>query len=105
QAFTQGDGEQIVGPVQKLVVTLPSADRGRGSLFPRFGRKGAGAFLLSSANLPLTVSGGRFRTLASTTASRWGLRASRWTTAVAGVRDGRNVAGLSPDVPARVRRG
>jgi hypothetical protein len=102
QAYVQGDTEQVVGPVQKLVVTLPAADRGRGSLFPRFGRKGANAFLLSSANLPLTVSQGRFRKLAATTASRWGLRASRWTTAVAGVQDGRSVAGFSPDVPAGV---
>jgi hypothetical protein len=102
QAFAQGDGEQVVGPVQKLVVTLPAADRGRGSLYPRFGRKGTSAFLLSSANLPLNVSRGRLRTLARTTASRWGLRASRWTTAVAGVRDGRSVAGFSPDVPAGV---
>jgi hypothetical protein len=102
QAYVQGDTEQVVGPVQKLVVTLPEVDRGRGSLFPRFGRKGANAFLVSSANLPLTVSRGRFRRLAATTASRWGLRASRWTTAVAGVRDGRSVAGFSPAVPAGV---
>jgi hypothetical protein len=102
QGYAQGDGEQIVGPVQKLVVTLPAADRGRGSLYPRFGRKGASAFLLSSANLPLNVSRGRLRTLARSTAARWGLRASRWTIAVAGMRDGRSVAGFSPDVPAGV---
>jgi hypothetical protein len=102
QAYVQGDGEQVVGPVQKLVVTLPAADRGRGSLYPRFGRKGASAFLLSLANLPPNVSRGRFRALARTTASRWGLRASRWTTAVAGVRDGRSVAGFSADVPTGV---
>jgi hypothetical protein len=102
QAYVQGDAEQMVGPVQKLVVSLPAVDRGRGSLFPRFGRKGAAAFLLSSANLPLTVSRGRFRRLAATTATRWGLRATRWTPAVAGVQDGRSVAGFSPDVPAGV---
>jgi hypothetical protein len=102
QAYVQGDGEQIVGPVQKLVVTLPAADRGRGSLYPRFGRKGASAFLLSSANLPLNVSRGRLRRVVRTAASRWGLRASRGTPAVAGVRDGRSVAGFSPDIPAGV---
>src|SRR5262245_49842538 len=92
QAYVEGDTDTVIGPVQKLEVKLPAADRGRGRLFPRFGRKGANAFRLSSVNLPLTVSRGRFRALATTTASRWGLRAARWTTAVAGVRDGKSVA-------------
>jgi hypothetical protein len=102
QAYVQGDTEQVIGPVQKLVVRLPAADRGRGSLFPRFGRKGANRFLLSAANLPLDVSRDRFRRLATTTGARWGLHASRWTTAVAGAHDGRSVAGFSPAVPAGV---
>jgi hypothetical protein len=42
------------------------------------------------------------RVLARTTAARWGLRASRWTRLVAGVRDGHDVAGFSPDVPEGV---
>jgi hypothetical protein len=68
-------------------------------LYPRFGRKGAAAFRVSSANVPLAVSKARFRTLARTTAARWKLRARGWTTAVAGVQDGKSVAGFSPDVP------
>jgi hypothetical protein len=99
QAYAEGEA---AGPVQQFVVTLPAADRGRGRLYPRFGRRGANAFLVSSANLPPTVSAARFRRIAQTTASRWGLRATRGTTAVAGVQDGRSVAGFSPDLPAGV---
>ncbi len=102
QAYVPGDPPQLVGPVQKLDVTLPAADRGRGRLFPRFGRKGAATFLLSSANLPTAVSRGRFRSLARTTAARWGLRAAGWTHLTAGVQDGYDVAGFSPNVPAGV---
>jgi hypothetical protein len=102
QAYVQEPTGLVLGPVQKLVVTLPVAERGRGLLYPRFGRKGATTFLLSSANLPAAVSKSRFRKLARTTAARWGLRASTWTSRVAGVRDGHNVAGFSPDVPAGV---
>jgi hypothetical protein len=102
QAYVQELTGPVLGPVQKLVVTLPAADRGRGRLYPRFGRKGSATFLLSSANLPAAVSPARFRTLARTTAARWGLRASRWTRFVAGVRDGHDVAGFSADVRAGV---
>jgi hypothetical protein len=102
QAYLQGETEQVIGPVQKLVVTLPASDRGRGSLSPRFGRKGASAFLVSSVNRPPSVSKSRFRSLARTTAARWKLRAASWTTAVAGVRDGKSVAGFSADVPTGV---
>jgi hypothetical protein len=99
QAFGQEPTGLVVGPVQKLVVRLPAAERGRGRLYPRFGRKGSTSFLLSSANLPAAVSAARFRTLARTTAARWGLRASRWTRLEAGIRDGHDVAGFSADVP------
>jgi hypothetical protein len=99
QAYMQGDTDQVIGPVQKFEVTLPAKDRGRGSLFPRFGRKGGASFLISAGNLPAAVSKTRFRTLAHTAAVRWRLRARGWTTAVAGVHDGKSVAGFSPDVP------
>jgi hypothetical protein len=102
QAYVQEPTGMALGPVQKLVVKLPAADRGRGRLYPHFGRKGSALFLLSSANLPDAVSKARFRTLAWTTAARWGLRASKWTSLVAGVRDGHNVAGFSADVPEGV---
>jgi hypothetical protein len=102
QAYVPGDPPQLVGPVQKLEVTLPAADRGRGRLFPRFGRKGSATFLVSSAELPTAVSRTRFRTLARTAAARWGLRAAGWTRLTAGVRDGYDVAGFSPDVPTGV---
>ena len=58
-------------------MTLPAADRGRGSLYPKFGKKGSARFLVSTANLPSSVSKTRFKTLAKTTAKRWGLRAAR----------------------------
>jgi hypothetical protein len=102
QAFVPGEPPQLVGPVQKLQVTLPPGDRGRGRLFPRFGRRGSARFLESMANLPATVSRTRFRTLARATAARWGLRAAGWTRLTAGARDGYDVAGFSPDVPAGV---
>jgi hypothetical protein len=99
QAFVQEPGGVATGPAQKLVVKLPAADRGRGRLYPRFGRKGAATFLISSANLPAAVSKTRLRALIRTTAARWGLHATGWTRLVAGERDGHNVAGFSPDVP------
>jgi hypothetical protein len=102
QAYVQDPTGLVLGPVQKLVVTLPAGDRGRGRLYPRFGRRGSASFLLSSANLPVAVSKGRFRALAGTTAARWGLRASRWTRLVAGARDGHSVAGFSAEVPEGV---
>jgi hypothetical protein len=102
QAFIQAPSGTVIGPVQKLEIALPAADRGRGRLYPRFGRRGATTFLISSADLPAGVSRARFRTLARTAAARWGLRASRWTRLVAGTRDGHDVAGFSPDVPAGV---
>jgi hypothetical protein len=102
QAYVQEPTGLALGPVQKLVVTLPAADRGRGRLYPRFGRKGSTTFLLSLADLPAAVSKSRLRKLARSTASRWGLRASRWTRLVAGVRDGHDVAGFSADVPEGV---
>ena len=39
--------------MQELTVTLPIADRGRGKLFPRYGRRSSGkSFYLSSADFP-----------------------------------------------------
>lgn len=102
QALVQDPAGTVAGPVQKLVVRLPAGDRGRGRLYPRFGRKGAATFLVSTADMPDAVSRTRFRALARTTAARWGLHAAGWTTLVAGVRDGHDVAGFSADVPTGV---
>ena len=45
QAYLTGDAatgaEEPVGPVQELTVTLPYADKGRGKLFPKYGRRAA----------------------------------------------------------------
>jgi len=107
QAYLTGDAatsaEEPVGPVQELTVTLPYADKGRGTLFPKYGRRGATQrFYLSSAGFPGTVTGARFQKVVRTAASRWGLRALRWTSVEAGVRDGFNVAGFSSSVEAGV---
>jgi hypothetical protein len=99
QAYVTGDDDSI-GPVRELIVTQPAADKGRGSLFPRFGKKGAASFYLSSRNFPATVDGRRFQTLARTAAARWKLKALRWTSVKAGVRDGYSVAGFSTSIPA-----
>ncbi len=103
QAYLQGEAadesEDPIGPVRELVVTQPMAFRGRGKLFPKFGRGGGTSFYLSSAGFPATVTGKRFRALAKETAARWGLRTLRWTSAVAGRQDGFNVAGFSSAVP------
>jgi hypothetical protein len=103
QAYLEGaaadQSEEPVGPVRELVVTQPMASRGRGRLFPKFGHRGGASFYLSSAGFPAGVTGKRFQALARTTAARWGLRALRWTSAVAGRQDGFNVAGFSSAVP------
>lgn len=89
-----------VGPVRKLTVTLPRADRGRGPLYPRYGHRGHASFYLSSANWPAGLSGLRFQSVIRAAAARWGLRALRWTSLKAGRRDGFNVAGFSRRMPA-----
>ena len=101
QAYVTGDGDdRPIGPVRQLTVTLPAADRGRGKLFPKFGKKGSTSFLISTANLPDAVSKTRFKSLARTAARRWGLKPGSTTKVVAGVQDGLNVAGFSTAVPA-----
>src|SRR4051794_27382271 len=88
--------EQPIGPVQQLTVRLPYAEKGRGALFPKYGRRGSEkSFYLSSAGFPATVTGPRFQKVAKTAAARWGLKAGRWTSLEAGVEDGFNVAGFS----------
>ena len=67
QAYLTGaavDGaEEPIGPVQPLTVRQPMADRGRGKLFPRYGRNSTGkSFFLSSTDFPGTVDGARFKT-------------------------------------------
>jgi hypothetical protein len=103
QAYLTGapadDAEEPIGPVRELTVTQPMPLRGRGKLFPRFGRRGDASFYLSSASFPEPVTGKRFQKLARTAAARWGLHALRWTSAVAGQQDGFNVAGFSTKVP------
>lgn len=104
QAYVSGEGTdgsgQPIGPVQQLTVTLPATDRGRGKLYPKFGKKGTASLLVSSANLPEAVTAKRFKTLTKTTAKRWGLKAGATTKLVAGVQDGHSVAGFSTDVPS-----
>jgi hypothetical protein len=106
QAYLAGaaadESEEPVGPVRELVVTQPMAYRGRGRLFPKFGHRGGASFYLSSAGFPATVTGKRFQAVAKKTGARWGLKALRWTTAVAGQQDGFNVAGFSSAVPKDV---
>jgi hypothetical protein len=106
QAYVTGDAasglDEPVGPVEELEVRQHVVDRGRGRLYPRFGRRGKASFYLSSANFPATVDGRRFQKLAKQTAARWGLRALRWTSVKAGVRDGFSVAGFSTTVPRGV---
>jgi hypothetical protein len=107
QAYLTADAatgaEEPVGPVQELTVTLPYADKGRGKLYPKFGRRGVQKrFYLSSAGFPDAVSGTRFEKVVRTAASRWGLKALRWTSVKAGVQDGFNVAGFSSKVEAGV---
>jgi hypothetical protein len=103
QAYLTGapadDAEEPIGPVRELTVMQPMPLRGRGTLFPRFGRRGDASFYLSSASFPEPVTGKRFQKLARTAAARWGLHALRWTSAVAGQQDGFNVAGFSSKVP------
>jgi hypothetical protein len=89
-----------IGPVRTLTVTLPAVDRGRGALYPRYGKRGHGSFYLSSANWPKTLDGLRFRALAKTAAKRWGLKALTWTSLAAGKRDGFSVVGFSNKLPA-----
>ena len=67
-------------------MTLPAADKGRGSLFPRFGKRGHDELLPVLADFPVTVNGARFQTVAKTAATRWGLKALRWTSVEGGRR-------------------
>ncbi len=103
QAYLTGapadDAEEPIGPVRQLTVTQPMALRGRGKLFPRFGRGGNTSFYLSAAEFPSGISSKRFQSLARTAAARWGLHALRWTSAGAARQDGFNVAGFSSSVP------
>jgi hypothetical protein len=106
QAYLTGDAatgaEEPIGSVQELDVTLPYADKGRGKLFPKFGRKGIRRFYLSSAGFPDSISGARFKTVAKAAAARWGLKTLHWTSVEAGVHDGFNVAGFSTSLDSGV---
>ena len=79
--------EEPIGPVQELNVTLPTADKGRGKLFPRFGKQGNDELLSVLDELPRDGRRARAsRRVAKTAAARWGLKALRWTSVKAGVR-------------------
>ncbi len=67
-----------------------------------YGRRGQVSFYLSSEDFPPTLDGARFQAIAKKAASRWGLKALRWTSAQAGKRDGFSVAGFSAKVPRGV---
>src|SRR5262245_54606029 len=44
--YWQANADDQPGPVQELEVTLPSADVGRGKLYPKFGNRGSWTFAL-----------------------------------------------------------
>jgi hypothetical protein len=89
----------IVGQAESFEVVQRAAARRRHRLYPHSGRRGQGGFYLSNAGFPEGVSGSRFRSVVRRSARRWGLRARHWTSAVAGPRDGYNVAGFNARVP------
>ena len=68
---------------------------------PKYGRKGTAELLPLDRGLPGVGRRTRFKKLAKTTASRWGLKARRWTSAKAGVQDG----SASPASRRRCRAG
>jgi hypothetical protein len=90
----------VVGQAETFEVIQPAANRRKRKLFPRKGRRGHGSFYLSNVGFPAGVTAERFEALSHSGARRWGLRARRWTAAVAGPRDGYNVAGFNPSVPS-----
>jgi hypothetical protein len=96
QAYLTGaaatSAEDPVGPVETFTVTAPR--RAAKRLAPSFGRTNHQAFYLSDARFPSGVSPARFRAVMRRSAARWGLKARRWTTAVAGRPDGFPVAGF-----------
>ena len=109
QAYLTGDAangaEEPIGPVQELDVTLPYRRQGPRQRCSRSSAAAASkSFYLSSAGFPGSVAATRFQKVVKTAASRWGLKALRWTSAKAGVQDGFNVAGFSSSVDARRAR-
>jgi hypothetical protein len=84
--------EDPVGPVESFTVTAPR--RAANRLSPAFGRTNREDFYVSSAGFPSGVDPSRFRTVIRRSAARWGLKARRWTSAVAGRADGFQVAGF-----------
>ena len=90
----------VVGQAETFEVLQPAANRRKSKLFPRKGRRGHGSVYLSNVGFPAGVTADRFESVIRRSASRWGLRSRRWTSAVAGPRDGHNVAGFNPLVPS-----
>ena len=81
QAYVTGEeATGLVGPVRELIVTLPAADKGKGSLSPTLRQERAArasTYLLKE--LPCRRSDGRgaFRPSSKAAAKRWGLTALR----------------------------
>jgi hypothetical protein len=96
QAYLVGPSAQTaedpVGPVEQFVVTAPK--RTARHLTPAYGRTNGQGFYISSAGFPQDLSSTRFRVILKRSAARWGLKAHRWTSAVAGRADGFDVAGF-----------
>lgn len=89
---TADEAADPVGEVERFVVTAPR--RAAGRMAPRFGRTNHQQFYISSVGFPAGVNPSRFRTIVKRSAARWGLKAHRWTSAVAGRADGFDVAGF-----------
>jgi len=96
QAYLVGpaadDAEDPVGPVESF--TVKARTRAGGRLAGRYGRTNHQGFYVSSGGFPAVVDPARFRTIIRRSASRWGLKAHGWTSALAGRADGFNVAGF-----------
>ena len=67
QAYVTGAGAQsadeLIGPVQELTVTLPAADKGRGTLVPALRQEGRTRASTCPQSFPASVTGKRFQTV------------------------------------------
>ena len=76
QAYLTGDAATAPrsrsAPCRSSTVTLPAADKGRGSLFPRYGRRGRDELLPVLDGFPVTVDRPRFQKVVKTAAGALG---------------------------------